>query len=229
MSAALGPIPTAAGGYVGRGRLTKGQRRALEQLWPQFGIAAPEAHIDLRALFGRAAPCRLDIGFGMGDALLDAAADAPHANHLGVELYLPGIGSALMKLEQRQLQNVRLVYGEAGRVLADAIPAKSLEAVSIFFPDPWPKKRHHKRRLVQAPIARLIGAALRPGGRLSLATDWQDYADHMVRVLDETLGLTNTAGPGRFAPRPPERPTTKFEARGRRLGHGVWDLVYVRT
>lgn len=228
VTAAPGPPFADAAGHVGRGRLTKGQRRALERLWPSFGVAAPRTPLDFDRLFGRRGPCRLDIGFGMGDALLDMAGACPQANYLGVELYLPGIGSALMKLEQGRLDNVRLVYGDAGRVLSEGIPAGSLETVSIFFPDPWPKKRHHKRRLVQPPFSRLIADALRPGGCLYVATDWEDYAAHMLRVLEETPGLINAAGAGRFAPRPPERPTTKFERRGRRLGHDVRDLVFTR-
>ncbi len=228
MTTALGRPAAAGPSYVGRGRLTKGQRRALERLWPQFGITAPNQPLELDRLFGRSAPCRLDIGFGMGDGLIEMAAASPQTNYLGIELYLPGLGSTLMKLEQRQLDNVRLIYGDAWRVLSEGIPTGALEAASVFFPDPWPKKRHHKRRLVQPAFARLLADALCAGGRLYLATDWEDYAAHMLRALGETPGLVNAAGDGRFSPRPAERPATKFEARGRRLGHGEWDLVFVR-
>jgi tRNA (guanine-N7-)-methyltransferase len=227
------PVTTAAPrtvrSYAARGRLTKGQRRAVETLWPRYGIEAGSAPLNLDEVFGRDAPRRMEIGYGMGDTLITMAAADPDRDYLGVEIYPPGIGSVLKKIEAAQLHNIRLLWGDAAQLLSTLIPAASLEAVYIYFPDPWPKKRHHKRRLVQPPLARLLAERLAPGGRLHLATDWEDYALHMLEVLGATPGLVNTAGAGGFAQRPAERPLTKFERRGQRLGHGVWDLVFTRA
>jgi tRNA (guanine-N7-)-methyltransferase len=221
--------PRAVHSYAARGRLTKAQRRAVETLWPRYGIEAGSAPLNLDEVFGRDAPRRMEIGYGMGDALITMAAADPDRDYLGVEIYPPGIGSVLKKIDAAQLHNIRLLWGDATQILSTQIPAAALEAVYIYFPDPWPKKRHHKRRLVQPPLARLLADRLAPGGRLHLATDWEDYALHMLEVLGATPGLVNTAGAARFAQRPAERPLTKFERRGQRLGHGVWDLVFTRA
>ena len=222
-------FPRTVRSYTGRGRLTQGQRRALDQLWPLYGIAAGNAPLCLDALFGRRAPCHLEIGFGMGDVLLHMAMGNPACNYLGIEVYAPGIGSALLKLHDRQVQNVRLLHGDAVTALGGRLPAQSLAAVCVFFPDPWPKKRHHKRRLVQPDFAALVARALEHGGQVHLATDWRDYADHMLATFDAAPEFINTAGQGHFSAHPPERPVTKFEARGRRRGHDVWDLAFIRT
>lgn len=221
--------PRAVHSYAARGRLTKGQRRALQTLWPRYGIEAGNGPLNLHGLFGRRAPRRMEIGYGMGDALIAMAAANPDRDYLGVEIYPPGIGSTLKKIDAAQLHNIRLLWGDATQLLSSVIPAASLETVYIFFPDPWPKKRHHKRRLIQPPLAQALADRLAPGGHLHLATDWEDYALHMLEVLGATPGLVNTDGAGGFAQRPAERPLTKFERRGQRLGHGVWDLVFTRA
>jgi len=222
-------VPRTVHSYAARGRMTKSQRHAVETLWPRYGVAAEAGPLDLEQTFGRHAPCCMEIGFGMGDALVAMASAHPDKNYIGVDVYPPGIGSTLRKIDAAQLRNVRLLWGDAAVLTATVIPAGSLETVYIFFPDPWPKKRHHKRRLVQPPLAHLLAGRLAPGGRLHLATDWEDYAGHMLEVLGGTPGLVNIAGADQFVPRPLERPLTKFERRGQRLGHGVWDLVFTRA
>jgi len=209
--------------------MTPAQQRALVTLWPRYGIEAGDAQLELENLFGRAAPVTLEIGFGNGDALLDMAAVHPDRNYLGFEVHRPGVGHLLNRLEAAGLTNVRIVIGDAGEILTCQIPGGSLDAVHLFFPDPWPKKRHHKRRLVQPAFAQLVRTKLKPGGVWHLATDWEDYAQQMLTVLDEAEGFENLAGRGRYSSDPGERPPTKFEQRGRRLGHGVWDLHFRRT
>ena len=221
--------PRTVHSYAARGRLTKSQRRALETLWPRYGVEADTGPLDLQELFGRHAPRRMEIGYGMGDALVAMAGANPDSDYIGVEIYPPGIGSTLKKIDAAQLHNVRLLWGDATRVISTFIPSASLETAYIFFPDPWPKKRHHKRRLVQPSLARMLAGCLEPGGQLHLATDWEDYAAHILDVLGATPGLINSAGAGCYAQRPPARPQTKFEQRGQRLGHGVWDMVFTRA
>lgn len=227
MAALPTAFPRTVRSYVGRGRLTRGQRRALERLWPVYGVGGNAGPLQLDSLFGRRAPCHLEIGFGMGDVLLDMAAGHPAHNYLGIEVYAPGIGSALRKLHDRQLHNVRLLHGDAMTFLSDRISPASLAAVYVFFPDPWPKKRHHKRRLVHPDFVSLVARALEHGGRVLLATDWQDYADHILQTFSAAPEFINAAGGG-FARRPDERPLTKFESRGRKLGHSVYDLEFIR-
>lgn len=207
--------------------MTVAQRRALDSLWTRYGIDL-EGLVDLDRQFGRRAPRYLEIGFGMGDALAEMAARHPEWDFLGIEVYDPGVGSLLGRLAREGLANVRLMRGDAVEVLRWALPADSLDCVMLHFPDPWPKKRHHKRRLVQPPFVALVRTRLKHGGRFQLATDWEDYARHMRRVLEADEGLRNVAGAGAYAKRPLERPVTKFETRGVRLGHGIWDLVYER-
>jgi tRNA (guanine-N7-)-methyltransferase len=205
--------------------MTRGQRRALETLWSRF---QPELPVDWRAEFGRDAPLGVEIGFGMGHALLDWAERHPDWNLVGIEVYQPGIGALLLGLEQREVDNVRVLEGDAAALLVEAFAPGSLQAARIFFPDPWPKKRHHKRRLVQPEFVSLLADRLAPGGLLLLATDWAAYAEWMLEVLDAEPALENLAGTGCYAARSPERPVTRFEARGERLGHPVWDLAYRR-
>lgn len=216
--------------YVRReGRLTEAQRRALAALLPRYGIEVGESLIDLAAVFGRRAPVVLEIGFGNGEALLAMAKAHPENDYLGIEVYRPGVGRLLRVLEEAGIANVRVIVADAQEVLAQRLADGSLAAVHLFFPDPWPKRRHHKRRLVQLGFVELVRRKLAPGGVLRLATDWQDYAEHMLAVLSQADGWENAAGEGRFAPRPPQRPLTRFEQRGQALGHRVWDLVFRKT
>jgi tRNA (guanine-N7-)-methyltransferase len=209
-----------------QGRMIPSRKRALDELWLDYGIIE-QGTLDLDALFGRQAPCHLEIGFGMGDALLEEARAHPENNYLGVEVYLPGVGELLLRLREMEITNVRIDQRDAMEVL-ECLPAGSLERVSLFFPDPWPKQRHHKRRLVQAPFVAKLRRVLEPAGHFHAATDWDDYAHHMIGVMEAADGFINGAGSGKFYPGPVERPLTKFEKRGLRRGHEVRDLLYER-
>ena len=211
-----------------QGRFTEAQQRAFDALWPRFGLDYTGAPRDFDATFGRRAPRILEIGFGNGEALRYSAARDPARDHIGIEVHAPGVGRLLNALAEDDAQNVRLYHHDAVEVLEHEIADDALDEVRIYFPDPWHKKRHHKRRLVNPAFAALLVRKLAPGGRLHLATDWQDYAEQMWDVLDATAGLANRAGPRGHVPRPDWRPQTHFEARGLRLGHGVWDLLYDR-
>ena len=208
------------------GRITVAQQRALAELWPRYGAAAGSSPLDLDALFGRRAPRTLEIGFGDGETLVALAAAHPERDYLGLEVHAPGVGHCLLRAAESGLGNVRVVQHDAVEVLEHSILPRALDEVLIYFPDPWPKKRHHKRRLVQPDFTALAASRLAPGGRLHAATDWQEYAEHMLAVLEATPGLANLS-PG-FSDRPEWRPETKFERRGRRLGHGVRDLLFVK-
>jgi len=210
------------------GRITEAQQRALDLLWPQYGIEFTPKPLDLAAAFGRTAPVTLEIGFGNGDNLAEQAAAHPEVNYLGVEVHRPGVGRALLSLEQRQLRNAKVICHDAVEVLTHQLAPESLSEVVILFPDPWHKKRHHKRRLVQAPFVELVTERLRPGGMLRFASDWQPYADAVLEVLNANPRLHNTSPDGGFIPRPAERNPTRFERRGERLGHDVWDLAFAR-
>jgi tRNA (guanine-N7-)-methyltransferase len=210
-----------------QGRVSAAQRRAVETLLPRFGIVYTPALLDLDAAFGRAAPKILEIGFGMGETTAQIALAQPQNDYLGIEVHTPGVGSLLRLIESHALSNVRIVQHDAVEVLNHMIAPESLGAIHIFFPDPWPKKRHHKRRLIQPPLVRLLASRLRPGGHVHLATDWEEYALQMLEVLSAEAQLDNTAGG--FAARPAYRPLTKFETRGLKLGHRVWDLVFKRN
>jgi tRNA (guanine-N7-)-methyltransferase len=210
-----------------RGHLSDGQKRAYETLLPHWGIAYRNAPLDYESVFGRRAPVVLEIGFGMGDSTAEIAAAQPHTDFLGIEVYTPGVGSLLRKIEERGLQNLRIVQHDAVDVLRDMVPPESLAGVHLFFPDPWPKKRHHKRRLLQPAFVSALATRIAPGGYLHCATDWEDYAGQMLEVLSAEPLLENTASG--YAPRPDHRPPTKFEQRGLRLGHGVRDLIFRRT
>ena len=210
------------------GRMTAGQQRALEQHWPQFGIDFSPTPLDLDAVFGRNAPRVIEIGFGSGDALAAYALAHPEMDCLGIEVHRPGAGHLLLQVESAALTNVRASCHDAVEVLTQQIPPASIDAIHIFFPDPWHKARHHKRRLIQPAFADLLAITLKPGGMLRLATDWQHYAEHMRAVLDEHVEFINTADASGYLPRPDDRPLTRFERRGHRLGHGVWDMAYRR-
>jgi tRNA (guanine-N7-)-methyltransferase len=210
------------------GRITDAQRRAIDRLWDRFGIDLRDDACDLDALFGRRAPRLLEIGFGAGEALLAMAAAHPEKDYLGIEVYRPGVGRLLKALDECGITNVRVMRDDAVEILSRMIPPSSLDAVYLFFPDPWPKKRHHKRRIVQPEFVALVGSRLRPGGLFHMATDWEDYAQQMMGVMSHAAGFVNTAGPGRYAERPPWREETRFERRGERLGHAVRDLIFRR-
>ncbi len=211
-----------------QGRITAGQQRALETLWPRYGLEPERGLLDLDTLFGRHAPVTLEIGFGMGESLAAMAASAPEQDFIGVEVHRPGVGSLLHRVEEAGLTNVRAFCADAVEVLTRCLPDGSLARVCLFFPDPWHKKRHNKRRLVQPSFVELVRRKLMPGGVFHLATDWEDYAAQMLAVLSAAPGFDNAAGPGRYAPDRGDRPSSKFERRGERLGHGVWDLRFVR-
>jgi tRNA (guanine-N7-)-methyltransferase len=211
------------------GRLTPAQQKALITLWPHYGLDLSSQPLDFPRIFGRAAPVTLEIGFGNGSALATLAGRSSERDFIGIEVHRPGIGHLLRLLETKDLTNVRVICEDAAIVLRDAIPTLSLSEVLLWFPDPWPKKRHHKRRLVQPEFLRLLHSGLAPEGRLHMATDWEDYALHMLATVDKDGGFDNIAGTGNFASRPAGRPLTGFEQRGQRLGHSVWDLIYRRV
>ncbi len=211
-----------------QGRITPSQERAMRELWPNYGIDYTGMARDLHAPFDRNAPLVLEIGFGNGDALLHAATADPARDYIGIEVHAPGVGRALTGIEAAQLRNARVYRHDALEVLQHEIASGALDEVRIYFPDPWHKKRHHKRRLVRAETAALIADRLRVGGLLHLATDWQPYAEHMRDVLDAEPALRNRAGARGSVPRPDWRPQTRFEQRGIGLGHGVCDLLYER-
>ncbi|MEO8249735.1 MAG: tRNA (guanosine(46)-N7)-methyltransferase TrmB [Burkholderiales bacterium] len=208
------------------GRTTEGQARAFAELAPRFVLPYQANRLDLTGAFGRTAETILEIGFGMGEATAAIAAQTPEKNFLCCEVHEAGVGALLKRIGEQNLANIRILQHDAVEVLAQMIAPQSLAGIHIFFPDPWHKKRHHKRRLIQPPLARELALRLRIGGYLHCATDWQPYADQMLEVLSAEPLLRNTAGD--FAPRPDYRPLTKFENRGLRLGHGVWDLVFRR-
>nr|WP_236629845.1 tRNA (guanosine(46)-N7)-methyltransferase TrmB [Pseudohaliea rubra] len=208
--------------------MTTAQRRAYEAGWARFGIDFKPVPLDVDALFGRPGPRVLEIGFGMGHSLAAMAAAAPDRNFLGIEVHRPGVGKLLHLMQEQGLTNVRVLCHDAVEVLTDCIAPDSLDTLQVFFPDPWHKKRHHKRRLIQPPFTALAASRLSPGGLFHLATDWEDYAEQMLAVLSACPLLRNTAPEGGYAPRPESRPLTKFEQRGERLGHGVRDLLFER-
>jgi len=210
------------------GRLTKGQQRALDELWPIYGIDNGNAVINLNKEFHRDAPKVLEIGFGNGLSLAQMAGDFPENDYLGIEVHRPGVGSLLLLLRDRKIGNVRVMCDDAVDILQHRIEDHSLDRVQIFFPDPWHKKRHHKRRIVQVDFIALIARKLKTGGILHMATDWENYAHHMTEVMKKMTEFDNTSKNGDYVKRPAHRPLTKFEQRGQRLGHQVWDLVYSR-
>ncbi|MBL8362455.1 MAG: tRNA (guanosine(46)-N7)-methyltransferase TrmB [Rubrivivax sp.] len=226
----LPPVqPRGVKSYVLRGgRLGPGQQRALESLGPTHVLPYQDTPPDWAAVFGREAPRIVEIGFGMGQATAAIAAARPEVDFIGVEVHEAGVGSLLKLIGEQALRNLRIVRHDAVEVLQHMVAPASLAGVHVYFPDPWPKKRHHKRRLIQPPLAVLLAARLAPGGVLHCATDWEPYAEQMLQVLSATPGLANTAGSG-YAERPAYRPLTRFEARGLALGHGVRDLLFAKT
>ena len=211
---------------VRAGRMTQAQHRAWRELWPTWGIEPGDVTIDLASTFGRAAPVTLEIGFGNGESLVALAAAHPERNFLGLEVHPPGVGHALLRCEAERLSNVRVLCQDAVEVLRRRVPDASLDEVLLYFPDPWPKKRHHKRRIVQPAFVELVAQRLRPGGVLRMATDWQPYAEHMLATAGACALLSNESPTGDYVERPASRPLTRFERRGQRLGHDVWDLSF---
>ncbi len=209
-----------------QGRMTPGQKKAWERLWPRYGLPADGAPLDLAARFGNHHPVYLEIGFGNGDALLARALATPEHNQLGIEVHRPGIGRLLQALDEHRLSNVRLLRADALEVLERRLPDASLAGVYLLFPDPWHKKRHHKRRIVRPAFIDQLARVLRPGGFFHVATDWEDYAEQIVTLMEAREDFINQAGEARFVARPPERPMTRFERRGQRLGHATRDMRF---
>ena len=210
------------------GRVTVGQERALRDLWPRYGLEFNASPLDLDRVFGRHAPRCLEIGFGVGEVIGALAAAHPERDYLGIEVHRPGVGALLLRAEKAALTNLRVICHDAVEVVATQLAAGSLDEILVFFPDPWHKKRHHKRRLVEAGFVHSLACLLRPEGILRLATDWEDYAAQMVSVCNAEALLQSLSADGTFVPRPDFRPATRFERRGERLGHGTWDLAYTR-
>ena len=226
----------AAGVYVSKvksfvkreGRLTKAQEKALEDYWPTKGIDYAEAPLSLSEIFGRSAPVVVEIGFGMGKSLVEMAANAPEKDFIGIEVHRPGVGACLAEASEQGVENLRVMDHDAVEVLKNMIPDGSLSRLQLFFPDPWHKKRHHKRRIVQPEFAQAIRRKLSLGGTFHMATDWENYAEHMMEVMSVADGFRNSAGEGEYSPQPDWRPVTKFQKRGEKLGHGVWDMIFER-
>lgn len=206
--------------------MTDGQRNAFENSWSTYGLKLADGAIDTDTVFGRSGPKVLEIGFGMGDSLLQMAAAEPATDFIGIEVHPPGVGTIMNIAQSEGISNLRVYLADANDVLEECFPPQSIDRLQLYFPDPWHKKKHNKRRIVQPQFVQLVREKLLPGGVLHMATDWQHYAEQMLETLDEAEGFENIAGIGQYSPRPDYRPMTKFEKRGERLGHGVWDLIY---
>ncbi len=209
-----------------QGKITQGQQRALEELMPIFGLDYSNALVDLNSFFGRNNPKIIEIGFGMGHATWQIAKNNPETDYLGIEVHLPGVGALLMQTKDNQVNNLRVIRHDCVEVLRNMIADNSIDGFHIFFPDPWHKKRHHKRRLIQKAFVELLASKLKVGAYLHVATDWEDYASWITNVLQDIPMLQNQALSGDYVARPDYRPLTKFEQRGLKLGHGVWDIIY---
>ena len=210
------------------GRMTNSQQKGWNQVFPKHGFSVTESQFDWEDSYAVSGPRVVEIGFGMGDSLLAMAEQNPTYRYLGLEVHKPGVGKLFAEVEKRGIENIKVFAEDAVRVLEESIPPQTIDLIQIFFPDPWHKKRHHKRRLIQPDFVDLLLTRLAPEGRLHLATDWQPYAEHMMAVLENNDNVQNVAGPQQFIPRPESRPETKFERCGHRLGHGVWDLMFQR-
>lgn len=211
------------------GRKTPSQERAYEELWPKYGLSIASGKLDFQSLFGRNAEVVVEIGFGMGDSLVEMAMASPQQDFIGIEVHTPGVGRIMNLIEENGIGNLRVYSEDAVKVLDQCIPDTSLAKVQIFFPDPWHKKKHNKRRIVQPEFIQKLRSRLKPEGIIHLATDWQNYAEQMMEVMSAAEGFVNLAGEKNFSPKPDFRPVTKFELRGQRLGHGVWDLLFSKT
>ncbi|RCU50034.1 tRNA (guanosine(46)-N7)-methyltransferase TrmB [Corallincola holothuriorum] len=211
------------------GRLTKRQSQALELLWQQYGLDYNAGMQDPKALFPTADTYVLEIGFGMGKSLVEMAKNAPNTGYIGIEVHRPGVGACIADANDETISNLKVYEYDAVEVLADCIPDGSLDRVQLFFPDPWHKKKHHKRRIVKPEFIESIRQKLKVGGVFHMATDWENYSEHMLMEMSEAPGFKNQSETGDFVPRPEHRPLTKFEQRGHRLGHGVWDLMFEKS
>ena len=209
------------------GRMTSAQRNAVDTLWDKYCLD-PELACDLPIIFERSAPVILEIGFGNGESLAKVAEDNPDKDYIGIEVHKPGVGNLLAQLERKQISNVRVFYHDAVEVLEQCIPDASLSGIHLFFPDPWHKRKHHKRRIVRPSFVQLIEQKIKPEGYFHAATDWQHYAEHMLNILSGAEHFVNASASQNYCLRPDYRPLTKFERRGLRLGHGVWDLIFKR-
>lgn len=223
------PLRTVRSFVRREGRLTPGQQKALDNLWPEFGVDDTDKPLDLDSLFARHAPRVFEIGFGNGTSLAEMAKRQPEQDFLGVEVHRPGVGQLLKNIEAESLTNLRVACTDAVELLKKRIADKSLDRVQIYFPDPWHKKRHNKRRIIQPAFVELLTRKLKPGGYLHLATDWQDYAEQMLLDVSGNAWFNNCGNADGYIERPDYRPLTKFEQRGHRLGHGVWDLLFQRV
>jgi tRNA (guanine-N7-)-methyltransferase len=229
----------AAGVYISKvksfvkreGRLTNAQARAIEENWPTKGLTIEQGMLNFDEVFGRSAPTILEIGFGMGKSLVEMAAAAPENNFIGIEVHRPGVGACLADAQEAGVENLRVFEHDAVEVLAQSVADNSLHRLQLYFPDPWHKTRHHKRRIVQPDFVQKIRSKLAIGGTFHMATDWEPYAEHMIEVMTQAEGFENTSSEGAvgFVPRPEYRPITKFEVRGQKLGHGVWDIIFKRV
>ena len=211
------------------GRITDGQRQAMQQQWPKYGLSLYDGLLDLRRVFGNENPVVVEVGFGMGDSLLEMAANYPDINFIGIEVHPPGVGRLINEATVRDLSNIRVFCADANDVLEDCFADESILRMQLYFPDPWHKKKHNKRRIVQPEFVEKIRRKLVPAGHFHMATDWEPYAEHMMETMSEENGFNNLMPGQAFSPRPDYRPITKFERRGERLGHGVWDLIFVKA
>jgi tRNA (guanine-N7-)-methyltransferase len=211
------------------GRLTGGQAKAIEQYWPTMGLLHSNGKLNTEQTFARVAPLVLEIGFGMGKSLVEMAKNETDKDFIGIEVHRPGVGACLAEAAEHELTNLRIYEHDAVAVLADCIEDGSLARVQLFFPDPWHKKKHHKRRIIQPDFVQNLRTKLAVGGIFHMATDWENYAEHMLAVMSAAPGFVNLSALGDFVPRPEQRPLTKFEQRGHRLGHGVWDLMFEKV
>ena len=212
-----------------QGRLTEGQSRALDTLWDEYGLELSQGPLNFEQVFGNNYPTVLEIGFGDGVSLLEMARTGSDKNFIGVEVHRPGVGKLINDAQRDDVHNIKVFCDDAIDVLEKSITPNSLDGVQLFFPDPWHKKRHNKRRIVQPQFAQQIRAKLKVGGYFHMATDWEPYAEHMMDVMSQAEGYKNSSGNGNYSPRPAYRPITKFERRGERLGHGVWDLIFTKV
>jgi len=208
------------------GRITEGQRAAMQAQWPKYGLSLYDGPLSFSETFGNDNPVVIEVGFGMGDSLIEMAENHPDTNFIGIEVHPPGVGRLINEATLRELDNIRVYCADANDVLEDCIADNSVHRLQLYFPDPWHKKKHNKRRIVQHEFAQKVRTALTDEGIFHMATDWEPYAEHMMETMSKEEGYTNALGENEYAPRPDYRPITKFEKRGERLGHGVWDLLF---